>query len=142
MAVQSSPVLPQTPKINSVQFTTTAAAASSLTLYNGGPNGSKITSISATNSSTQSLGTRLNFVSSTPTTFIVNTISTPINAGIDGVTQPSNLMGTSFSALPIDGDGNQYLFLTSSLQSISITITASIQVAGGFLNVTAIGADF
>jgi len=138
MAVQSAPVLPQTPNVGVTQLTTTAAANTFVTAYTGGANGSKITAISAVNSSTSTINL-LGAINSAATNFVFNAVSLVSNAGINGTTSPGSLMG-SFQA--IDGDGNPYLFLASSAQTLTVTITSSIPTTGGFVAVTVTAADF
>lgn len=138
MAVQSAPVLPQTPNVGLVLMSTTATASTFVTAYTGGPNGSKITAISAVNSSTAIINL-LGAINSAATNFIFNAVSLVSNAGINGSLSPGSLMG-SFQA--IDGDGNPYLFLASSAQTLNVTITSSVPTTGGFVAVTVTAADF
>src|SRR5882724_12564660 len=123
MAVQSSPVLPQKPALNLTQFTTTATAGSFVTLYTGGTNGSKITSVSATNSSTGSTVLQLaasSTASGSLVNYIISAVTLPAGLGTDGSTPPATLLNAVDFA--IDGDGSPYLFLTSSLQALTVTI--------------------
>src|SRR5882672_337150 len=138
MAVQSSPVLPQKPNVGVTQFTTTGTASTFVTAYTGGANGSKITAISAVNSSTATINL-LGAINSAATNFVFNAVQLVSNAGINGALAPGTLMG-SFQA--IDGDGNPYLFLASSAQTLNITITSSIPTTGGFVSVVVTAADF
>lgn len=138
MAVQSAPVLPQTPNVGVVQLSTSTAANNFVTAYTGGANGSKITAISAVNSSTSTINL-FAAINSAATNFIFNSVQLVSNAGINGVLSPGSLMG-SYQA--IDGDGNPYLFLASSAQTLNVAISGSIQTAGGFVAVTVTAADF
>lgn len=145
MAVQSSPVLPQTPKVAVTQFTTTAAANTFVSLYTGGANGSKITGVVVTNTSTQTIVAQLainSTASGAAVNYIVSAASLSATAGSDGTTAAVNLMNPTLAVFPVDGDNNPYLFLTSSNISLQVTITSSIQTAAKTVNVAAIGADF
>lgn len=145
MAVQSSPVLPQTPKLNLTQFTTGSAAGTFVNLYTGGTNGSKVTGVSATNTSSASIVLQL-AISSTASgalvNYNINSATLVSSAGSDGSDAPVSLM--SNATFPVDGDGNPYLFLTSSLQILTVTIATSVPGAttAKAVNVIAVGADF
>lgn len=153
MAVQSSPVLPQTPKIAVTQFTTTATAttiANSTTtftaLYTGGTNGSKITSVLATNTSTQAVMDCLLSVGSTVSG--AQLYYPLVGVTVPGVTDLTttlvsyNLFSSTTLPLPVDGDGNPYLFLASTSYTLSVGIGSSIQTTNGRVSFIAIGADF
>jgi hypothetical protein len=53
-----------------------------------------------------------------------------------------NLFANSILPLPIDGDGNPYLFLASTAYALAVGIGSSIQTAVGRVTFAAIGADF
>lgn len=151
MAVQSSPVLPQTPKVGVAQLSTTAVAVSLAssgytTLYTGGVNGSKITSVIVTNTST---GGAINAVLTIGSTvsgaqlfYQVSSITMPALASFDQQIQPVSLFNSSSVLLPIDGDGQPYLFLNSTAYTLSVGVSSAPQTNNGRVNFIAIGADF
>lgn len=152
MAVQSSPVLPQTPKITVTQFTsqsavTTVAGSTFTTLYTGGVNGSKITGIFASNTSTSALINAILTVGSTVSGAqlfypIASATLPSLTSGYDTTVISQNLIGTTTTPLPIDGDGEPYVLLTSTAYTLSVGISSAIQTTGGRVSFVAIGADF
>jgi len=140
MAVQSSPVLPQTPKLTLTQLTTTATVGTFTTAYTGGTNGSKITGIFVACNSTTAIGVRVALQSSAGTNMNMNAVVPTTGAGFDGTNPPITFMSGNF--MPIDGDGNPYLFLTSSTQLLTVTLGSSIPTTNGFINLFVIGSDF
>jgi len=152
MPVQSSPVLPQTPKIAVTQFTSsspvsTVAGSTFTTLYTGGTNGTKITSVTASNTSTSGLIVAILTITSTASGALLNyplasVTLTALSAGYDTALISANLFANTTFPLPIDGDGNPYLFLNSSLNTLAVGLSSAIQTTGGRVSFTAIGADF
>ncbi len=150
MAVQSSPVLPQTPKLTLVQFSTTTAISSNslgtfTTLYTGGVNGSKITSVLATNASSTAVSGILTFVSTTSgasLNYVVGSVVLPAVTDLTSNTNATSLFVGTTLPLPVDGDGNPYLFLTSTAYALSVGIGSSIRSDAGRVTFVAIGSDF
>lgn len=151
MAVQSSPVLPQTPKVAVTQFTSsspvsTVSGSTFTTLYTGGVNGTKITSVMASNTSTSALITAILTIGSTVSGaqlyYPIGSVTMPSLASYDAAVVGSNLFAAATIPLPVDGDGNPYLFLTSTAYTLAVGISSAIQTTGGRVTFTAIGADF
>jgi hypothetical protein len=154
MAVQSSPVLPQTPKIAITQITSgvaptniAASSSNSFVLYTGGTNGSKITGVSATNASTHAaINAVLSIGSTASGAFLLYQVASAtmpsLTSGSDTAMVATNLFAAATLPLPIDGDGNPYLFLNSSLNALYVALSSAIQTANGRVNFMAIGADF
>lgn len=151
MAVQSSPVLPQTPKISVTQFTSsspvsTVAGSTFTTIYTGGTNGTKVTSVFVTNTSTSALIaailTLTSTVSGASANYPIGALVLPSLANYDSAFAGQNLFGSATVPLPVDGDGNPYLFLTSSLNTLAAGISSAIQTTGGRVSFTVIAADF
>lgn len=152
MAVQSSPVLPQTPKITVTQLSTTATAVSLTssgytTLYTGGTNGSKITGVMASNTST---GAAINAILTIGSTvsgaqlfYQVASATLPaLTSAFDTVITSVNLFANTTIPLPLDGDGNPYLLLTSTAYTLSVGVSSAPQTANSRVSFVAIGADF
>lgn len=151
MAVQSSPVLPQTPKISVTQFTSsspvsTVAGSTFTTIYTGGTNGTKVTSVFVTNTSTSALIAAILTVTSTGSgasaNYPIGSLVLPSLSNYDSAFAGQNLFGSVTVPLPVDGDGNPYLFLTSSLNTLAAGISSAIQTTGGRVSFTVIAADF
>lgn len=151
MAVQSSPVLPQTPKVSVTQFTSsspvsTVAGSTFATIYTGGTNGTKVTSVFVTNTSTSALIaailTLTSTVSGAAANYPIGSLVLPSLANYDSAVVGQNLFASATIPLPVDGDGNPYLFLTSSLNTLAAGISSAIQTTGGRVSFTVIAADF
>jgi len=151
MAVQSSPVLPQTPKLAVTQFTSsspvsTVAGSTFTTLYTGGANGTKITSVTVSNTSTSALINAILTITSTASgasaNYPIGSVTLASLASYDTALTSVNLFASTTIPLPVDGDGNPYLFLTSSLNTLAVGISSAIQTTGGRVSFTVIAADF
>ena len=152
MPVQSSPVLPQAPKIAVTQFTSSSAVSTVsgstfTTLYTGGVNGTKITSVIVSNTSTgagiEAILTIGSTVSGASLFYpVVSVTLASLTSGYDTALLPSNLFAQTVFPLPIDGDGNPYLFLASTAYTLSVGISSAPQTTGGRVSFMAIGADF
>jgi len=152
MAVQSSPVLPQTPKMAVTQYTSsspvsTVNGSTFVTLYTGGVNGSKITSVMASNTSTSALINAILTVGSTVSGAqlyypIASATLPALGSGYDTTLSSVSLFNSAINPLPVDGDGNPYIFLASTAYTLSVGISSAIQTTGGRVSFEAIGADF
>ena len=147
--VTTVPIYPQTVQTEGASFT-----ASPLTykiIYTGGANGSKVTGIICSSTDTAVAHLMTVFVNTVSASVLCSTTATdctssaavtvPINAGIANTVPAINFMSpTNWPGLPVDSDGNPYIYLTSA-QSIQATyataLTSSTQVS-----CVAIGADF
>lgn len=127
MAVSATPVFTQTPKTK-----TTTSIGSAITIWTVGANGSKVTAISATNTSAGAL-----VMSILVNAVIAWKVTIPANAGFDGTTAATNCMNsTLMPGLPVDNDGQTYIFVTAGE---TLTATAA---SGTSLTTTVVGADF
>lgn len=140
MAVTPTPALPQTPK-SSKQQILPADTTTLKTLYTGGANGSKVTSVIATSSDTASRDVTIGITRS-GTFYPLGTFTVPIAAGQVAGTPAVDLLSPSVIAgLPVDNDGQPYIFLsdaTDLLQAKALTtVTAAKEI-----DINAFGADF
>lgn len=141
MAVSPTPVFAQTPKVTNNSFTNTDTADTTfVTICTGGSNGTKVTGILVTSDDgTASHVVRL-YLDNGGTNFIIGSATVATNAGKDGGTTAGvDLLG-EVAGLPVDNDGQPYLFLESGdlLEvQFSTAITASTK-----LYFTCIHADF
>jgi len=151
MPVQSSPVLPQTPKIAVTQFTSsspvsTVSGSTFTTIYTGGTNGTKITSVTVSNTSTSALITAILTITSTASgataNYPIGSVTLPSLSSYDAAFSSANLFANATIPLAVDGDNNPYLFLTSSLNTLAAGISSAIQTTGGRVSFTVIAADF
>lgn len=145
MAVTSTPVLPQTPKITPQQFVQgTDSAGTYKTIFTAGSNGSKITAIlvnTTDGTATHLLTLRLNRSS---TGYPIINYTLPINSGGDGSAASIDLLAGGPSSLlqglPIDNDGQKFLFLESG-DTLEVTFATAL-TAGKNIYVVTVGAHF
>jgi hypothetical protein len=140
MAVTATPVFVQTPKVGNVQILP-ADASNLKTIVTGGANGTKVTSLICTSTDTSTRDVQVGITISA-TFYPLLTVTVAITAGTIAATAAANLFDVSkCPGLPIDSDGNPYIFLPSSsytLQAKSLTtVTAAKE-----LDITAVAADF
>jgi hypothetical protein len=133
-------VTPQIPKVapqNFVQGTDTAGTLK--TVYSAGANGSKITAFSAsTNDGTVAHVVTI-YITRSAVDYILSAVNVPVNSGTNG-TVPSVDLLSLIPGLPVDNDGQKYLFLQSGdtlRATFATALTASTKI-----DVVAIGADF
>lgn len=141
MALTATPVFVQTPKNYKVQILP-ADATGLKTIATGGANGTKITSLMATSSDTVARNVTWG-ITTGGVFFPLGTVQVPITAGQVDLTNPAvNLFNPTFlPGLPQDSDGNPYVLLSGTGDTLQIksltTVTAAKEV-----DVVAIGADF
>jgi hypothetical protein len=132
MAQNVNPTFVKTPNRGLAQIST-GTGTGTLTLYTGGANGSKIVSISATQSSTGTVNFNL-FVTSAAVTYTLNVQSIATNSFAQFL--PSG------GQLPLDSDGNFYVILASSADVLSLQAATTLPSVGSLASFIAIGGDF
>lgn len=142
MVQNVNPTFVKTPNVQVTQITTGAGIAGGfVTIYTGGVNGSKVVgcTIAANTSATQDV--RIAVVSSGSVTGYINTVSVPTTAGFASANIPVN--GLS-NILPVDSDGNPFVFLASSatLLQAQTTTNSSQWTAANFISFTVSAGDF
>lgn len=139
MPVTSTPVFPQTPKRESVQFAN-ADGQTLKTIYTAGANGSKVHGLIATSTDTSARDMQLS-ITNGGTTYILGTVTVPIGAGNSGSVPSVNMLNSAqLPGLPLDSDGNPEILLVSgdTLQAEALSTVTAAKV----ISLTAIGADF
>lgn len=132
----------QTPKMGAVSFSTADTPGTNKTVLTGSANGTKITALYATSNDTGAthLGT-VQFQRS-GANFGGAALTVPITAGYANGVPPVNFLSTTvWPGLPVDSDGNPYLFLASTLDLLVGTF-ATAMGAGFQLNMQAVAGDF
>jgi hypothetical protein len=139
MVQNVNPTFVKTPNRGLVLIST-GTGVTTQTLYTGGTNGSKVYGINICSGSSASTSVRYQ-ISNSAINYVINTQSVAANTGFDGSTPPLNLMAPMLvPGLPIDSDGNPYLILASSADTL--TINAVSTIASGSLYIIATAADF
>lgn len=140
MAVTATGSFPQTPKNGNVQILP-ADTTTLKTIYTGGANGSKIVALMASSSDTTARDVMWG-ITVGAVFYPLGTVTIPITAGQIAATPAVNLLDVAKSpGLPIDSDGNPFVFLASAsytLQAKSlVTVTAAKEI-----DIAAIAADW
>lgn len=137
MAVTNTPIFPQALGAGHVQIAN-ADASNLKTIYTAGSNGSKIVAVIAAGNDTSSRDLTLGITSSS-VFYELSTYTLAITGGTVAGTPAANLF-TGIIGLPIDNDGQPYVFLKSgeTLQVKSLTTVTS----GKTIEVSAFGSDF
>jgi len=133
----NSVITAQVPQQERYQFTHSITAGTYETVYTAGPNGSKVTGLFVSNNDTSATHVVTCGIYNTSVQYASWSVTTTSpSAGLY-----NNLaMLTSWVGLPVDSDGNPFMYLVSgdTIQcAAATTITTS-----DFVVVTAIGADF
>jgi len=141
MPVTNTPIFPQKPTNGKLQLLHANAAGTFVTIYTGGANGSKITGLIAQSTDSAAHDLQIAIVRS-GTTYILGTVNVPLGAGNTGSVPSVNLLNNvQLPGLPLDSDGNPFIFLLDANDTLAINpvviVTNPTQV-----NITAIGSDF
>jgi len=135
----NSVVTTQAPKAYKAQITNTSGTTT-VSLVTPGANGTKVVSIVCTN--TDSSGYNVTFsVLRSSTAYVLDTAAIPAGAGSSGATPPASILNaTLIPGIPVDSDGNPYLFLepTDTLQMAN----GSTITAGKMISCQTVAADF
>jgi hypothetical protein len=142
MAVTANSIVtPQTPNRGIVRFVgTTDALATLKSLYVAGANGSKVLGACAVNAGATAHLVTLMVVNAT-TAYQANAISVAASAGNNGTVTPVSLMAAAvWPGLPVDSNGNPYLFLNSgdTLQAEYATAQLTTEI----LSLLCVASDF
>lgn len=123
----NSAILPQTPR-QVIGTIINANGTTPQTLVSGGTNGSKVTSITCSNTDTASYTLQLLYQHSA-TNYVLDSVTIAVSAGNVAGTVPQPLLSTSvMPGASIDGSGNPYLFLMSG-DSLMIATTGAVTAA-------------
>jgi hypothetical protein len=101
------------PQNGKLQLTNSNTAGAFATLYTGGSNGSKITSILAMTTDTVAHDLQI-AITNGGVSYVLGTIAVPAGSGNTSGTLPVNLLDpTKLLGLALDSDGNPYILLQS-----------------------------
>lgn len=126
--VTATPSFPQLPKNGLFQIVNGTGTAFS-TVYTGGANGSKITSLMATSNDTAAHDIQI-AITNGGVNYVIGTVSVAIGAGNTSGVNATNLLNTTnMPGLPLDTDGNPYIHLKSA--SDTLTVSAVVAVTTG-----------
>jgi len=136
----AAPTFPRQPNVGSV--TITAAETTTLeTVYTAGANGSKILGMIISSIDTANRDIVVNRVTSTPTTYQLYTVPVPLSSGTaDGVAAVNGMNPTYAAGLPVDNDGNPFIYLASG-DTLQVNALATLTTAKT-VSVTVFAVDF
>lgn len=138
----NTPVFTQTPKIGLVTCVN-ADGTTAKTVYTAGSNGSKIVALTATSTEVNPNNRTFTVsITRSATAYTLVTVTIPFGSGTDGSTAAVDLLNsTILPSLPLDNDGQKYLFLQSG-DTLTVALTTSAVTAGKTVTFAAIAADF
>lgn len=140
-AVTPTPAMLQIPKIGLQSFLQgTDTPQIYKTLYTGGTNGSKIIGLTAASYDGSVIHGINCQVSRSSVGYTLWIFLLPINANGGSAPTINGLSPTIIAGLPIDSDGNPFLYLQPS-DIFQCTYTTAFSTGGGII-ISAIGADF
>lgn len=136
----STPVIVQSPKVGLAQIAN-ADASNKKALVTAGSSGSKVTAIRACSDEASTARVLQLILTRSATDYLLGSVSVPALSGTDGAAAVKDLLNTTdMPGLPVDNDGQRYLFLQSGdvLNVKSLTTVTS----GKTVNVSAVYGDF
>lgn len=144
MALSSnSVVLPQVPRVGLTHFTEGVDVAGTLkTIFTPGANGSKVGAILATSEDGTADHLVNMYLTRSAEDFLLNAKNVPMASGAGGSVPSVDMFGDTslVQGLPLDADGQPYLFLEPD-DLLKAKFTTAL-TAGKRLTLMVIGADF
>src|SRR4029077_11223507 len=130
MAQNVNPTFVKTPNRGLVQIST-GSGTNLVTAYTGGANGSKINGVTIWQTSSSTLLVNV---------FIVNAA---VNYTLNQASVPTNTVTQALpTTLPVDSDGNTYLILASSADTLQMSVTSTIPTATALASIITVAGDF
>lgn len=140
MAISSTGSFPQKPKNYKVQILP-ADASTLKTIATGSVDGTKIVGLIVTSNDTAARDVTWG-ITRTSVFFPLGTVTIPITAGQVASAAAVNLLDlTKTPGLPIDSDGNPFVFLSDASDTLQIKALTTVTTAKE-IDVTAIGGDW
>lgn len=145
MAVTATPAFIQTPKVtpqNFVQGTDTAGTYK--TLFTAGSNGSKVVAVVASTDDGSATHVLTLAVVRSAVTYVLGAYTIPVSSGTSGAIANVNLLAggpsSLITGLPVDNDGQRYIFLESG-DTLTATFATAL-TSSKRIDMITIGADF
>lgn len=140
MALTNTVPFLQTAKITPATWTNADSANTKKTVVTAGSNGSKVVALLATSTDTSARAAQI-WLTRSATSYLLGSVSVPAASGSDGTTAGINLLGvTLIPGLPVDNDGQVYLFLQSG-DTLQVSFTTQVTSAKA-VDVVCVSADF
>ena len=142
MAVTASPAFVQSPKVTVQNFVEgTDAAATKKTIYTGTTNGSKVVAISAASDADETHLVSVYITRSAVDYYLCAGTIVATGAGTATGIPPLDLLFLCPS-LPVDNDGQRYLFLNTGDTLRATFATAFTGSSGHRIDITVVAGDF
>lgn len=139
MPVSNTPVFIQTPKVTQTTIVNADASAQKV-VCTAGTNGTKVVALMLCSDDTSSRIIQV-LIKRGGTSVLVGSVSVPTLAGTDGAAYGVNaLNGLMLPGLPIDSDGQKYIFLESG-DTLEIKSTTTV-TAAKTVSATCISGNF
>lgn len=141
MAVTTNSIVtPQAPVITPITIVN-ADASNKKTACTAGSNGTKVVSLTACSDDTSNRIVQV-FLTRSATNYLLGSAVVTTLAGTDGATAVVDLLNntTIFPGLPVDNDGQRYLFLKSG-DTLTVASTTTV-TAAKTVTITCNSADF
>ncbi len=130
MPVTSTAVFVQTPKITPITIVN-GTGTGTVTAFTAGSNGAKVVAVLANSNDTVARIVTLSLTRSA-TAYTIGSYSVPAVSGTDGVTAGVDLLNggpaTLIPGLPVDNDGQKYIFMESG---DTLTVAATTTITSG-----------
>lgn len=142
----TQPTFVRQPNRGLVQITTGTGSSVLVTIYTGGSsNGSKVAGLIATAFNTSNAFEVQWGITNSGVFYGIGTVSVSCGAGSSNSVATINLLGnTNVPGITLDSDGNPFLFLASSLDTLQAKTpaTSSQWTTGAVINLIATTGDF
>jgi hypothetical protein len=146
MTITSTPVFVQTPKNGLAQISTAITSSGLVTILTGSSNGTKVSGfIGTTFLTTNAYDVLWGITNNSSTFYLVGTVLMSAGAGSTDSISTVNFMSTSaVPGLTLDSDGNPFIFLKSSLDTLQAKspATSSTWTTGAVINLVVTAGDF
>lgn len=137
----STPTFVGTPGLALLQLTSGEGTATEPLLDVTGTGSAKVVSIIATSTDTSNRTVQL-YVLRAGTLYLLGSTVIPAGAGTDGVTPAVNMLNPSLMpGLPVDNDGQAYLFLVGGTDKLEVILVAGL-TSGKFINIAVVYGTF
>lgn len=125
---------------NGLATISTGSGTAGVTVYTGGTSGTKIVAITVSSCSTASSDVTWG-ITNGGTFYTMGTRQIVAAAGTSNSLPSYNLLDATFAPLPLDSDGNTYVLLKSSLDTLTVK-AQNATIASGLIYIVAQSGDF
>ena len=139
MAVTATPAFPQAVVITPITIVN-ADASNKKTACTAGSNGTKVVSLTACSDDTSNRIVQV-FLTRSATNYLLGSVIVPTLSGTDGAAAVVDLLNAQLvPGLPVDNDGQRYIFLKSG-DTLTVATTTTVTTAKT-VTITCNSADF